>query len=546
MRNKIKHILRDANQWSLFTMTIGLFIAIPVFAIVFFLFKGQGEMWSHIVDYFLGDYIGNSLVLLLGTGILTFVFGVVSAWLVCNYDFPFRKYLEWLLFLPLAIPSYIVAYAYVGLFGNGGTLLPVLHALGMPLQKVDMMNMYGLIWVLSVSLFPYVYAGTRTVFKSFPKQLFEASTLLGASRLRYVFRVALPLASPAIIGGLFLVFMEVLNDFGAAKYYGIQTFTTGIFRTWTALEDLQSAVYLSGILVVLVFLINALVTWLRRNKSYAIKLNPSQEATNRITLVGWPKYLCFFVVFVPVLVGFILPISQLLYWASITFDTMFNTALFEVAAQSFGLALTAAFFIVGTALLLIFATRWNGLPAFSNFKKIAVVGYVIPGAIIGIGVIRSSQTVIDFCDDTFHLEIGYLFYGSSFVLLYAYIFRFLAVAFNPIDANFLKLGKNMHEASYTLGISKWKTAFTIEIPLLKTTLVSTFLLVFIDILKELPLTLILKPYHLETLAVQAYAYADDERVPEAALPALLLVLVIVLLMWVVNRINTSIKNLKFN
>ncbi|MGB2129474.1 MAG: ABC transporter permease [Flavicella sp.] len=544
MRTKIKHLLRDINQWSFFTMAIGLLIAIPLFAIVLFLFKGQGEMWAHIVKHFLGDYISNSLVLLFGTGILTFVFGVVSAWLVCNYDFPFRKQLEWLLFLPLAIPSYIVAYAYVGLFGNGGTLLPLLNGLGMPFQKVDMMNRFGLIWVLSVSLFPYVYAGTRSVFKSFPKQLFEASTLLGASRLRYVFRVALPLASPAIIGGLFLVFMEVLNDFGAAKYYGIQTFTTGIFRTWTALEDLQSAVYLSGILVVMVFSINSLVTWFRRNKSYALKLNPTQEETNRIALNGWTKYLCFIIVFIPVLAGFILPISQLLYWASITFETMFNTALFGVAAQSFGLALTAAFLIVCTALLLIFVSRWNGLPAFSNFKKVAVVGYVIPGAIIGIGVIRSSQTVIDFFNNTFHLEIGYLFYGSSFILLYAYIFRFLAVAFNPIDANFLKLGKNMHEASYTLGISKLKTAFNIEIPLLKTTLLSAFLLVFIDILKELPLTLILKPYHLETLAVQAYAYADDERVPEAALPALLLVLVIVLLMWGGNRINTSLKNLK--
>lgn len=531
MPNKLKFLKRDFSQWAFLTMVIGLLISIPVFAIIFYLFSGVGEMWSHIASHFLFDYVKNSFFLLIGTGFLCFFFGTSSAWIVSNYEFPFRKWLEWLLFLPLAIPSYIVAYAYVGLLGNGGTLIRFFQSIGMPIQKVEVMNIYGLIWVLSCSLFPYVYASTLAMFKTFPRSIRETTDLLGASNRRYFFSVALPLASPAIIGGLFLVFMEVLNDYGAAKYYGINTFTTGIFRTWTMLEDLQSAVYLSALLVVMVFLINGLVIWQRGKKSYAIKAKQSQnDLSNRKQLKGSKKVIFLTILSIPIIFGLVLPLKQLLYWAFLTFDTMFNAELFGIALQSFGVAFSAAIFIILTALALIYFSRWNQLREFHLFKKIATIGYVIPGAIIGIGIIRSSQSIIDFFSNNFHLKIGYLFYGSSVILIYAYVFRFLAVAFNPLEANSLKLGKNISESSYLLGISKIKTLFKVELPLLRGALVSAFLLVFIDILKELPLTLILKPYKLQTLAVTAYAYADDERVAEAALPALVLIFVIILVM----------------
>ncbi|MGD1847818.1 MAG: ABC transporter permease, partial [Salibacteraceae bacterium] len=217
-------------------------MAIPLLAIVVYLFDGVGEMWSHISRHYLMSYCTNSLFLLLGTGTLCFLFGTSTAWIVSTYEFPFRKAISWLLFLPLAIPSYIVAYAYVGMLGNGGTLIGWMQGIGLPMERIDMMNIFGLIWVLSCSLYPYVYAGTRAMFSTLPRSLQEASALLGAGQRRYLFSVALPLVLPAIIGGLMLVFMEVLNDYGAAKYYGINTFTTGIFRSWTLLEDLQSAV----------------------------------------------------------------------------------------------------------------------------------------------------------------------------------------------------------------------------------------------------------------------------------------------------------------
>lgn len=545
MYNKLKHLIRDVNQWSLFTMLIGLFIAIPVFAIIIYLYGGVGPMWQHIVSYVLLDYIINSLWLLLGTGGICFLFGTSTAWIVSNYDFPFRKWAEWMLFLPLTIPSYIVAYTYVGLLGNGGSLIRCLQLIGLPIQKVEMMNIYGLIWVLSCSLFPYVYASARAIFMSLPKELKDASSLLGTSNWRYFYSIALPLSLPAIIGGLFLVFMEVLNDYGAAKYYGINTFTTGIFRSWTMLEDLQSAIYLSAILVVFVFLINGLVYWQRGKKSYAFKENsPQQNLLKRKQLKWHEQLLCLLVLIIPILFGFLLPIIQLCYWAFLTFDSVFNIELFWIVYQSLSLALSVTFFILIVALSLIFFSKWNYLKSIHVFKKLATIGYVIPGAIIGIGIIRSSQTVIDFFDDKFHLEVGYLFYGSSAVLIYALVFRFLAVAYNPLEANSLKLGKSLSEASYLLGRSKISTFIKVEFPLLRNAMMGTILIVLIDILKELPLTLILKPYHLQTLAVKAYAYADDERVAEAALPSLILIITIGGIMLLTNFINIKFKTSK--
>lgn len=538
MKFKFSHFKRDFSQWSIYLIATSLFISIPLITILIYLFNGVGEMWNHILQYFLLDYIKNSVILLIGTGVLTSFMGISTAWIITNYNFRFKKLIEWLLFLPLAIPSYITAYTYVGLLGNGGTLIFFFKKIGFSIQKIEMMNIYGLIWVLSFSLFPYVYVSAKTIFKSFPNQIKETVTLLGVSNKKHFFSVALPLASPAIIGGLFLVFMEVLNDYGAAKYYGVNTFTTGIFRTWTALEDIQSAIYLSALLVVLVLLINFLTTWIRRKKSYTIRIsNASNNQLKLKKLKGKKKFIYLLVLVIPILFGFLLPTAQLIYWSYFTVESLFSLELISISLQSFFVALIATFFIILSALALIYFSRWNYFKNLSVFKKIATIGYVIPGAIIGIGIIRSNQSVINFFYHTFHLKVGFLFYGSSIILIYAYVFRFLAVAFNPIYANTLKLGKYLHESSYLLGKSKLKTLLKIELPLLKNTIISAFVLVFIDILKELPLTLILKPYHLKTLASKAFEYADDERLPEAAPPALLLIIVIALLMVLLSFLN---------
>ena len=525
---KIKHFKRDFNKWTVLIVAVSLFLAIPVFSILISLFRGNGEMWEHITTYFLFDYIKNSIILIFGTGLLTFTIGTSSAWIISRYTFRYKKIIEWLLFMPLAIPSYIVAYTYVGLIGNGGTFIEILRDFGFSVIRVEMMNIYGLIWVLSFSLYPYVYAGTRTIFQSYPSQLKHTASLLGVSNKKYFFSVALPLASPAIIGGLFLVFMEVLNDYGAAKYYGVSTFTTGIFRTWTALEDLQSSIYLSAILVILVFVLVLIVKWLRGRRSYNLtQTNTNQKSTeNRVKISGLKKILYLGILLIPILFGFILPLIQLVIWGIQTFDSMFNNDLIILGLESLSLGLSTALLVVFLACLLIYLSKWNYLKRFNIFSKIATLGYVIPGAIIGVGIIRTSKSLTDLFSFQFDFEIGHLVYNSILVLIYAYLFRFIAVAYNSIEGNTLKIGNNLSESSYLLGYGKIKTFFKIDFPLLRSALLSSFILVLIDVMKELPLTLILKPYNLSTLAVRAYEYAEDERVAEAALPALFLIFLI--------------------
>tara|TARA_B110000027_G_scaffold133252_1_gene161262 strand:- start:1557 stop:2573 length:1017 start_codon:yes stop_codon:yes gene_type:complete len=322
--------------------------------------------------------------------------------------------------------------------------------------------------------------------------------------------------------------MEVLNDYGAAKYYGISTFTTGIFRTWTALEDLQSSIYLSAILVILVFLLVLIVKWLKGRRSYSLKkTNTNQKNKNyRSELKGLKKITYLSIVFVPIIFGFILPLIQLLIWGIQTFDSMFNSDLISLASQSLMLGLSTAMIVVFLALLLIYLSKWNYFKPLNVFSKVATLGYVIPGAIIGVGIIRTSKSLTDLFSFQYDIEIGHLIYNSLLVLIYAYVFRFIAVAFNSIEGNTLKLNENLSESSYLLGYGKIKTFFKIDFPLLKNALLSSFILVLIDVMKELPLTLILKPYDISTLAVRAYEYAEDERVGEAALPALFLIFLI--------------------
>ena len=542
---KIKHLKRDFNKSSLLIVIISLLLAIPVFAILISLFKGTGEMWEHITSYFLIDYIQNSLILLLGSGIICFVIGTSSAWVVSRYKFKGRKIIEWLLFMPLAIPSYIVAYSYVGLFGYGGSFIKFINYLGFnSIDNIEMMNIYGLVWVLSFSLYPYVYASTRLIFQSYPTRLKDTASLLGASKNKYFFKIALPLASPAIIGGLFLVFMEVLNDYGAAKYYGINTFTTGIFRTWTALEDLQSSIYLSAILVVLVFVLVLIVKWLRGRRSYNLKTYNSndQDEIYRKDLKGLKKIIFLTIVFVPILFGFLFPFLQLIIWGLQTFESMFNSDLLNIGIQTLFLGLSTSIIIVFLATSLIYLSKWNYLKQLNVTSKLATLGYVIPGAIIGIGVIKSSHSITEYFNTYHNIKIGYIIYNSILVLIYAYVFRFIAVAFNSIESNTLKLSKSLSESSNLLGFGKIKTFFKIDFPLIKNALLTSFILVFIDVIKELPLTLILKPYNLSTLAIKAYEYAEDERVAEAALPALFLIFIIGSMISVVNyrfKLNKS-------
>ncbi|MBE7647789.1 ABC transporter permease subunit [Tenacibaculum finnmarkense genomovar ulcerans] len=533
VKNKFQNIRRDASKWSIFLLIIVLFVAIPILTVFINLFYGPGETWGHFLEHLLPNYLKNSLILIIGTSILTLFFGISSAWVVSRYHVPFRKQLEWLLIIPLAIPSYITAYAYAGIFDYGGIVAKVFSL------KIDVMNHAGLIFVLSISLYPYIYVASRAFFLNQSNNIIEASKLLGASERKIFFKLILPLARPAFAGGLVLVLMEVLNDYGAAKYYGISTFTTGIFRAWFSLEEPETAIYLSAILVIIIFLLITAEKWQRRKIGYFNATKNHQKVT-RETVSKRLRITFFMIAFTPVLFGFLLPFMQLLYWAFLTYEEVFTSEFITIAFQSFGIATISAFTTVVFALLLIFLSKWNRLSILKSIAKIGVLGYAIPGAVIAVGVLIPTLSLdkwlVTFMKTNFDIKIGFIINGTIMVLVYAYLVRFLAVAYNPIESNSLKFGKSLSEASKLLGSGTLKTFIKIEFPLLKPAILSAFILVFVDVMKELPLTLILKPYHINTLAVKAYEYASDELIAEAALPAICIILTGILPILFLNRL----------
>lgn len=525
LKTRIKRLKRDVNKWSVFTLAIVFFLALPIIFIGVELFSGPGESWRHIVEYLLPDYIWNSVYLIFFCSILVLLFGVSSAWFVSRYDFRFRKQIEWLLILPLTIPSYIVGYAYAGIFDYGGSLDLLFRKVGMEFIRIDIMNKAGLAFVLSISLFPYVYVSARAFFLNQANNLLEASKMLGVGERKTFFRLMLPLARPAIIAGLVLVLMEVLNDYGAATYYGVNTFTTGIFRSWFSLGEPQTAVYLSALLILIIFALILFEKWqVRKVKFTTSKTDGSHILREKPK--GVMRWVIFSAVSLPILLGFIIPLLQLIYWAEITASTVFDMKFIMISLQSFAIAIVSAIITVLFALLLIYFSKWSAINAIKNISRIGVLGYAIPGAVIAIGIMIPTLALDKWLISVLSsigVDSGLIINGTLIALFYAYAVRFLAVAYNPIDSTALKVDNTIPDSSKVLGVGNLRTFFKIEFPLIKTGVFSAVILVFIDVMKELPLTLILKPYHIDTLAVKAFEYASDEMVMEASIPSLFII-----------------------
>lgn len=523
IKTRFFKLKRDLNKWSLLLLIIIALISIPILTIGFKLFDGPGDSWSHILEYVLVDYLQNSLLLALFCTLMVILFGVTTAWLVSRFEFPFRKQLEWLLILPLAVPAYIMAYAYAGIFGYSGLFSKAAEAIGINNFSIDMMNIYGLSFVLSISLFPYIYVSCRTFFLAQATNLLEASRMLGISEFKSFFKLIFPLARPAVIAGLVLVMMEVLNDYGAASYYGVSTFTTGIFRSWFSLGEPETAIYLSAILLIIVFALILFEKWQRRHLKFTASKTSKQNYNSRLK----PKFInqigFSFICFIPVLLGFILPVLQLIIWTKQTFSKVWTLDFVAVTLESFGIAFITALVTVLVALLLLFFTKWNKIEWLKSSSKLGILGYAIPGIIIAIGVLIPSLYLDKWLIEN-NITSKLILNATLIALVYAYVVRFLAVAYQPLESSSLKIDRSLSDSSKVLGKGNFRTFFKIEFPLIRTGLLSAFILVFIDILKELPLTLIMKPYDVNTLAVKAFEYASDEMVSSAALPSLLIIL----------------------
>jgi len=445
-----------------------LLLGLPIYTIIIGLFEGPGAYWDHLQQYLLPGYIQNSLLLLVGTGLLSLLWGLPTAWLVSTAQFPGRRLLEWLLIMPLSIPTYIMAFTYAGIFDYTGPLQTTIrNSFGLQVLHLDILNIYGAMFIMSLALFPYVYVIARTAFLSRFRSLLEASQTLGASPIQSFFRVILPVSRPALVAGLTLVSMEVLNDYGAVTYYGVATFTTGIFRSWFALEDLQAAIYLSAMLLVTVFIILLVEKYLRGQEQFYNPVLVDRPLQKR-KLSGLSKWATFMVCLVPVFLGFLLPVFQLLIWCFNSFADASHIDFLTTLINSFTLALGASLLCVIISLLLLFVYRMRPGGGYHGLMKLSTMGYAIPGAVVAIGIMVPflflDKQLIALLQGLNVEKTGLILTGTVIGLLVAYSVRFLSVAFNPMESGYEKVALSLEEAAGTLGAGNWRRLGRIDIP----------------------------------------------------------------------------------
>lgn len=506
-------------------------LALPVVVVLAQFLVPAGDTWRHLADTVLTDYLSNSLLLTAGVGLLSLTFGVSAAWLVAMCDFPGRRWYEWALLLPLAMPAYIIAYTYTGMLDFAGPLQSQLRELtGWGYGDYwfpQVRSLSGATILLALVLYPYVYMLVRAAFVNQSLCVLEVSRSLGHGPWRTFFRLALPLARPAIIGGVSLAMMEALADYGTVQYFGIATFTTGIFRTWYGLGDLPAAAQLAAVLMIFVLV---LITLERLSRRQARFHHTSQrlQALRRIPLTGWRGLGAILVCLLLVAGGFLIPAGQLIVWAIDTAPRMLDQRFIELIGNTLYLAAVTALIALLLALILGYAQRLQRNRWVETAVRVASMGYAVPGMVIAVGVMIPfawfDRTLDEWMRQHWQISTGLLLSGTLIALVFAYLVRFLAVSLNTVEAGLNRLTPSMDEAARSLGLRSGEVLRRVHIPLLRGSLLTAILLVFIDVLKELPATLILRPFNFNTLAVRAFELAGDERLADASSPALAIVI----------------------
>lgn len=531
------------NGWAVLSTIFVILILLPNVDLLANLFTKPNENWEHIRTYLLRDYIIDTLVILGFTGVFTLLAGSGMAWLISAFDFPGRRIFKWALILPLTIPPYIAAYTYNGILNYTGVIQQFLrNDLGIQVdpKMFDIMNIQGAIFIFTIFLFPYVYMTTRAFLENQSASLIENARLLGKSPLEIFFQVVLPISRGAIFGGTMLVLLEVLNDYGVVSYFGVQTFSTAIFKAWFSMGDVETAVKLSGVLMSIVISIMLLERWLRGRKKYSYTTSKVRPI-GRIRLKGIKGFFAFFTCFLFLSLGFLIPVVQLLDWSILTYKKVLNGGFLELLGNSVGVALVATLIIVGASLIIANYTRTEQSWSAKLFPKATLLGYSIPGAVVAMGIIlffvdldRNLKGVYKLVNpDSITLVLS----TSIVMLIFAYSIRFLAVGYQSVEAGFSKIGTKFFEASRMLGNGVTPTFFKIDLPMMKPAVIGAFALAFVEIVKELPLTLILRPYNFNTLATKTFQYANDEMIQEGAIPSLLIIGVSLASIFLLNKLG---------
>ncbi len=530
------------------TTAFALLLAIPVLVVFGSLVTPQPDLWAHLLQTVLADYVINSLVLAVGVGVLSAAIGTFMAWLVARYQFVGRALVQWLLLLPMAIPAYIMAYSYTGLLDFAGPVQSQLrHWFGWSYGDYyfpEIRSLAGAILMLALVLYPYVYMLARTAFRQQSGSLLEASRTLGLTPRQHFWKVALPVARPAILTGAALAMMEALADYGTVQYFGVTTFTTGIFRTWFGMGNQLGAAQLSALLCSFVLLLLYLEQWSRRKLEFYQQGQKQQEPT-RQPVTGLVGVGMLVLCLLPVLAGFVLPALQLTGWALERIEQLFSPGFIRLLINSFSLAALTAVVTASLALCFAYAKRLSGHWSLRLPVRMASMGYALPGTVIAIGVmlpLAALDNRIDlWAEQQFGIRTGLLLSGTLVALVLAYTVRFIAVALHSVESGLMQITPSMDNAARSLGESPVGVLKRVHLPLLRASVLSALLLVFVDVLKELPATLLLRPFNFNTLSVRAYELASDERLADAALPALAIVLIglipVILLSRALDRSN---------
>lgn len=509
--------LRGAG-WTVLTVGVAALVGAPVAVVTGHVLVPSGDVWSHLAETVLGSYVLNSLFLMLGVGAGVFVGGVGAAWLVTLCRFPGSRVLEWALLLPMAMPAYVVAYAYTGLLDYAGPAQSALRALfgwrsAREYWFPEIRSLGGAVSVMTMVLYPYVYMLARAAFLEQSVCVLEASRTLGRTPWRAFREVALPLARPAVAAGVALALMETLNDFGTVHYFAVDTFTTGIYRTWLGLGQPAAAAQLGAVLMLFVLAL-VLVERLSRGSARFHHTTSRYRRLPRLALPGWRGAAALAFCATPVLLGFVIPAGALGWWSWEADGTAAD--FLPMARNSLILAAGAATAAVAVALLMAYGQRLHGRRLTRAAVRLASLGYSVPGSVIAVGTLVALGAA---------KGLGVMLIGSVAALLYAYLVRFLAVSFNTVEASLAKVTGSMEAAARTLGQGPLGTLRRVHVPIMRGSLLSAALLVFVDVMKELPATLIMRPFNFDTLAVRTFSLASDERLAEAALPALAIVAV---------------------
>ena len=528
--------------WPLTVSAIAALVSVPIVSVLSHLFQGTNEGWRHLVATVLPTYLLNSFWLSVGVSVGVLGIGVSSAWLVSLCCFPGRRWVELALLLPLSTPAYVLAYTYTDFLDVAGPVQTWLRqTFGWEVGQYwfpNIRSLGGAIAMLTLVLYPYVYMLARVAFLEQSKRLLEASRILGCGPWRSFWTVGLPLARPSIVAGVSLVLMETLNDFGTVQYFSVDTFSTGIYRIWSGLGDRLAASQLAAGLLLVIFGLVMLERW-SRGQARFYQLQGAEDLPHRYSLKGGRAWVALLICCLPIGIGFVLPASLLgimtVNHARQTFDSRF----IEFANHSLSLALSSAAIAAVLAIALAYGQRLNPQPWIRWITRWAAMGYAIPGAVIAVGIALPfgllDQWINSLTLGIWDVRVGLIFSGTVIALVYAYLVRFLAVSFGSVESGLAKIKPSLDEAARSLGQTPSQTLLKVHTPLMWGSVVTAMMLVFVDVMKELPATLMIRPFDFDTLAIRVYQLASDERLAEASGSALAIVLVgllpVIILSW---------------